>query len=244
MESKLFVLPQLKLRVMFHVKHGTTLSNAIDMLLVAGGRAPQLSWLQQMVAGKALYCADRGVDVCLASRVVPLELFGDCDSSTKAAYVRATELGTMVHSFNPAKDDTDLQLLLQNLPAGDIIATGIWGGRFDHLYSNVFTLLGAKKQRQCQVLLADEQEFMLLLSAGESVELELLQKAKAISLLPLTAKAQVDFKGVRWPLNNARLEQLYPYAISNEQEADTVCCTCNSGAVGLYICWQENLESK
>ncbi len=244
MNSKLFVLPQLKLRVMFHVKHSTALSPAADKLLVAGGRAPQTLWLQQAAVGKDIYCADRGIEACLAAGVVPRELFGDCDSSTEAAYAKAAKLGARVHSFNPAKDDTDLQLLLQNLPAGDIIATGIWGGRFDHLYSNAFTLLGAKKQRQCQVLLADEQELMLLLAAGESAELDLLQKAKAISLLPLTADAQVNFAGVRWPLNNARLEQLYPYAISNEQAADSICCNCSSGVVGLYICWQENLESK
>ncbi len=240
MESKLFVLPQLKLRVMFHVKHGTALLPVGDILLVAGGRAPRLSWLQQVAAGKALYCADRGVDACLAAGLVPLELFGDCDSSTQTVYAKAAALGSKVHSFNPAKDDTDLQLLLQNLPAGDIIATGIWGGRFDHLYSNVFTLLGAKKQRRCQVLLADTNELMLLLTAGEAAKLELGKKPVAVSLLPLTAEAQVDFKGVRWPLTNAKLEQLYPYAISNEQSEKEICCICSSGAVGLYIYWQEN----
>lgn len=240
MESKLFVLPQLKLRVMFHVKHVEPFFTVADLLLVAGGRAPQLSWLQQVAADKALYCADRGVDACLAAGLVPLELFGDCDSSTQTVYAKAAALGSTVHSFNPAKDDTDLQLLLQNLPAGDIIATGIWGGRFDHLYSNVFTLLGAKKKRHCQVLLADTKEMMLLLTAGEAAELELKQKPMAISLLPLTAEAQVDFKGVRWPLNNAKLEQLYPYAISNEQSEKKICCICSSGAVGLYIYLQKN----
>lgn len=244
MESKLFVLPQLKLRVMFHVKHYGSVSPVADLLLIAGGRAPQTAWLQQIAAGKKIYCADHGVDACLAAGLVPQELFGDCDSTAEVAYTRATQLGTKVHSFNPAKDDTDLQLLLHNLPTGDIIATGIWGGRFDHLYSNVFSLLGAKKQRHCQVLLADEREFMLLLDAGEGVELKLSERAKAISLLPLTAEACVDFKGVRWPLNNASLQQLYPYAISNEQAADSICCSCHSGSVGLYICWQENLESK
>lgn len=227
---------------MFHVKHGTVFSQPSDILLVAGGRIPQTEWLQQTAVGKDIYCADRGVEACLVAGLVPLELFGDCDSSTEAVYAKAAALGSKVHSFNPAKDDTDLQLLLQNLPAGDIIATGIWGGRFDHLYSNVFTLLGAKKQRQCQVLLADERELMLLLDAGESVEMKLLQKAKAISLLPLTADVQVDLKGVRWPLTNARLKQLYPYAVSNEQADDKAYCTCNSGTVGIYICWQENFR--
>ena len=175
---------------------------------------------------------------------MPAELFGDCDSSSQAVYRQAQAAGTAVHSFNPAKDDTDLQLLLHNLPEGDILASGIWGGRFDHLYSNVYTLLGVKKQRGCQVMLADDKEFMLLLTAGESVELKLQTAAEAVSLLPLSESTTVDFTGVRWPLQQATLRQLYPYAISNEVNADAekICCTCHSGALGLYIRWADYSE--
>ena len=146
-----------------------------------------------------------------------------------------------MHSFNPAKDDTDLQLLLHNLPEGDILASGIWGGRFDHLYSNVYTLLGVKKQCGCQVILADDKEFMLLLTEGESAELKLQAAAEAVSLLPLSESTTVDFTGVRWPLQQATLRQLYPYAISNEvlEGAEKIRCTCHSGALGLYIRWAE-----
>lgn len=130
---------------MFHVKHhAAVLSPADTLLVVAGGRRPKTEWLHSISSGKKIYCADRGAEYCLAAGCVPAELFGDCDSSSQAVYRQARAAGTEVHSFNPAKDDTDLQLLLYNLPEGDILASGIWGGRFDHLYSNVYTLLGVK----------------------------------------------------------------------------------------------------
>ena len=242
MTDKLFVLPELELRVMLHVKqHAAALFNTDTLLVVAGGRRPKTEWLHSVSSGKKIYCADRGAEYCLAAGCVPAELFGDCDSSSQAVYQQARVAGTAVHSFNPAKDDTDLQLLLHNLPEGDILASGIWGGRFDHLYSNVYTLLGVKKQRDCRVILADDKEFMLLLTEGESVELKLLAAAEAVSMLPLSEKITVDFTGVRWPLQQATLSQLYPYAISNEVNADAekICCTCHSGALGLYIRWAE-----
>ena len=243
MAEKFFSLPGAELRLMFHVKHSAAKaepalsSSAPTLLVVAGGRAPALSWLRTVSAQKAVYAADRGAACCLAAGVVPRELFGDCDSTTPEVYAQAQQAGTLVHSFNPAKDDTDLQLLLQQLPAGDIIASGIWAGRFDHLYSNVYTLLGVKQQRACQVLLADDKELMLLLTAEEAVELELSTQAEAISLLPLSAESIVDLTGVRWPLAQAVLKQLYPYAISNElaDGSKKISCCCEQGALGLYI---------
>ena len=246
MSTKNFSLPELQLTTMFHVKHrfderivdydvSRETSASPTLVVVAGGRAPQLEWLKCVSAGNIVYAADRGAACCLAAGIVPVELYGDCDSTTNETYQEAERFGTQVKRFNPAKDDTDLQLLLKNLPAGDVLATGIWGGRFDHLYSNVYTLLGMKQERKCQVLMADEQEFMLLLTADEAVELKLQAKAEAISLLPLSAETCVDFSGVRWPLEKASLQQLYPYAISNEVQAEKICCKCYSGALGLYI---------
>lgn len=246
MRTKMFSLPEVQLTTMFHVKHSSDdrvmdddvsreTSASPTLVVVAGGRAPQLEWLKCVSAGNIVYAADRGAACCLAAGIVPVELYGDCDSTTNETYQEAERFGTQVKRFNPAKDDTDLQLLLKNLPAGDVLATGIWGGRFDHLYSNVYTLLGMKQERKCQVLMADEQEFMLLLTAEEAVELKLQVKAEAISLLPLSAETCVDFSGVRWPLEKASLQQLYPYAISNEAQAEKICCKCYSGALGLYI---------
>lgn len=82
---------------------------------------------------------------------------------------------------------------------------------------------------------------MLLLTEGESVELKLQAAEEAVSLLPLSESTVVDFTGVRWPLQQATLCQLYPYAISNEvlEGTEKIRCTCHSGALGIYIRWAE-----
>ena len=49
MAAKLFVLPELELRVMFHVKHhSAALSPADTLLVVAGGRGPKTEWLHSV----------------------------------------------------------------------------------------------------------------------------------------------------------------------------------------------------
>lgn len=238
MNVMLWKLPGIKLK--FHVKHIEGAAPMHQLLVVAGGRAPQQQWLQQVAAGRQIYCADRGAAYALAAQLRPRAVFGDGDSAEATVYEQAEALGAELRNFPPAKDDTDLQLLLSQLPAGDILASGIWGGRFDHLYSNVFTLLGLKQQRQCQVVLADEQELLVLLKATEAVTLELEQPAKAVSLLALGAQAKASISGVRWPLQQAPLRQLYPYSISNEAlSGQSLECCCHSGALGLYICWRE-----
>ena len=137
MAAKLFVLPELELRVMFHVKHhAAALYPADTLLVVAGGRGPKTDWLHSVSSGKKIYCADRGAEYCLAAGCVPAELFGDCDSSSQAVYRQARAAGTAVHSFNPAKDDTDLQLLLHNLPEHNLYQESV-----NHLLSQRKTSL-------------------------------------------------------------------------------------------------------
>ena len=98
MAAKLFVLPELELRVMFHVKHhAAALSPADTLLVVAGGRGPKTEWLHSVSSDKKIYCADRGAEYCFAAGCVPAELFGDCDSSSQAVYRQARAAGTEVH---------------------------------------------------------------------------------------------------------------------------------------------------
>ncbi|MGM9583280.1 MAG: thiamine diphosphokinase [Phascolarctobacterium sp.] len=241
--------------VMFHVKHDEAEATADvgqfnakeaaaaqTKLLLAGGRAPAKAWLQALGKDYTVYCADKGASYALEVGLSPALVVGDCDSAAHTVYERAHKLGAKLDIHPPAKDDTDLQLLLEQLPQcqGMLVATGIWGGRFDHLYSNVYSLLAYKEKQGCQVVLADDQELLVLLTANESVEVSLrsLSSVQAISLLPLAASSSVSITGVRWPLQEAELTQQRPYAISNEPLASKLACTCHYGKIGLYFHWQ------
>ena len=262
--SYIFCLALLGARLMFHVKHDAVKQENIShelgelektmfhvkhqeakcfSLLLAGGRAPSKAWLKGVTAANELrvYCADKGVDYALAASLLPQLVVGDCDSGSLACYEQAKAMGARLELHPPAKDDTDLQLLLQQLPSAPLLVSGIWGGRFDHLFSNVYSLLAFKQKQATQVIMADEQELMLLMDAGEEVEILLANPAKvhALSILPLNEATVVSCDGVRWPLHEAVLTQHRPYAISNEALAAGVRCTCHKGSLGFYLHWKD-----
>ena len=83
MNTKLFKLPQFTAEVILPKQYTET------KLLVAGGRTPDIAWLSEVAATKKIYCADKGIEVCLKANLVPIALFGDGDSGSKDAYQKA-----------------------------------------------------------------------------------------------------------------------------------------------------------
>jgi len=206
------------------------------IVVVAGGRRPDAAWLKNAAAAQKIFCADRGIDYCYEAGILPDFLCGDKDSGCHENWLLAKNDGAEIKSFARDKDDTDLQLLLKEIPQEScILATGIWGGRFDHLYANIFSLLACKMKKDAAVILADHEEIMVLLSAGEKVTFSPVQKPTEISLLPLAAENMVSISGVKWPLNRAILTQNHPYAISNELIEKKVTADCESGCSGFYL---------
>ena len=207
-----------------------------QILLVAGGRQPESNWLKIVKDKKTVYAVDKGLDYCLAADFFPDEVYGDGDSAQAENLLEIEKRGIKCKKFPPEKDDTDLQLLLKDLLGEQtVIATGIWGGRADHLYANIFSLLAYKEKKKSQVILADQQEIMVLLSAGEEATFIQSEKALVVSLLPLNDINQVSIIGVRWPLIKSTLQKSKPYAISNEIVESKVKVVCHSGCIGFYL---------
>lgn len=211
-------------------------------LALAGGREPAGSWLKvlrEAYPDVIIYCADKGLAYCLQNSVIPDYVFGDADSAGQELFTEAKALGVEVAQYPAEKDDTDLQLMLSKLPNCDLIISGVFGGRLDHLYSNIFSLLAMQEQQLRHIILADDKESLILLQPQNEVKLEFVNLYKssieAISLLPLTEQAEVTLTGVHWSLKNAVLELKRPYAISNvlEKEAELT-CSCVQGKIGLY----------
>lgn len=230
-------LPEADICYGFHVKQYPDCLK--QLLVVAGGREPESSWLKKVAEARSVFCADKGAEYCVKNGIGVDFLCGDKDSAASELYDLLSEAGAEVSVYPSAKDATDLQLLLDKLPCGTVVATGVFGGRFDHLFSCVYSLLQCKKGRRLLVL-ADDKELLVLLEAGDEVEITVkAETVLAVSLLPLCPAAVVTLKGVRWPLEETELEQLYPYAVSNELSGDKgVCCSLKAGLLGLYFAWK------
>ena len=240
MVKKTFVLPQVTANFSYQLedKHENM------TLTIAGGREPQDKWLQALVntyPNTKVYCADKGAKYFLGNNLIPNVVLGDADSAGADIFAKAKSLGASVTTYPPEKDDTDLQLVLKVLPQGDLIISGIWGGRFDHLYSNVFSLSSMMEKQLGTVIMADEKELMFFLKCNETVELKFKDEKnlEAISLLPLSLETKVSLTGVHWPLESNSLSMYHPYAISNVlQKNKKLNCSCYEGIVGLYCCFK------
>jgi thiamine pyrophosphokinase len=95
----------------------------------------------------------------------------------------------MVKEFPVAKDHTDLQLLLKELPPDRLyLCSGVWGGRFDHLYSAMHSLRPWCSKDSCRCSGADERELMVMLPAGKKCVLPRRRKKRpqAFRCLPVS----------------------------------------------------------
>lgn len=214
------------------------------VLLVAGGRPPQNEWLIQAAQGVPVWCVDQGIDYCYDSGIIPERLIGDGDSASDVGWAWGKALQIPIAIYPVEKDLTDLQLALQKVSSvyskAMVVVTGVWGGRFDHTFSNVYSLVGCCEQLGISgCCAADENEALILLKGCDTLVIKMRRQADVISLLPLSDCSGVSIDGVHWPLTDVVLQQGLPYAISNRpidfNRGITV--AVENGLLGVYFCW-------
>ncbi|HWR44498.1 thiamine diphosphokinase [Sporomusa sp.] len=215
------------------------------LLLLLSGRAPNADWLTECLASYRLWCADGGINLCKSSQLVPERLIGDGDSASPEAWAWAKEQNIIMQQYPSDKDLTDLQLALQIMgqtcgPAA-VVLTGAWGGRFDHTFSNVMSLIWSREWGIYPVAVADEQEVMVFLNGPAAITIKEWQRLpNVISLMALDGMCTgVSISGVRWPLDNVTLTQHQPYAISNRLGTGDFTVKVKSGWLGVYFTFEQ-----
>lgn len=213
---------------------------AQEILFVSGGRPPSVDWFKAVADGRKIFCVDKGIELCKACEVVPNFLIGDFDSANQSAVDWARAKGVPVETYPADKDLTDTQLALNRATElfGEhtAILTGAFGGRFDHLYSTIFTCAALNRK----IFLADEREIIFYLRGGEGVTIEFFTKPLAVSLLPMTNTCEgVTTKNLHWELDGATLSQDFPNAVSNRIEDDKIFISVGRGTLAVYLCFDE-----
>lgn len=212
-----------------------------EVFLVTGGRPPTVDWLREAATGRALWCADHGVDLCRRAGISPTHLIGDADSADPDAWQWAETSGAVSEIFPTDKDFTDTELALQRIkaegPLPFVSITGAFGGRLDHAFSTLYSLVGS----DLPGVLADDKELLLLLRSGETIDGHAENPPLALSLLPLSTQCVgVSLTGTRWPLCDARLTQDCPNCVSNRLASSDgrFSLSLKEGCLALYICWE------
>ncbi len=184
-------------------------------VIFAGGPEEDLPCLPLPQEDAYILCADSGLRLAQRMGATPDLVLGDFDS--------LGELPDLPYVQAPVeKDDTDTMLAVrQGLEKGyrRFLIYGGLGGRFDHSYANIQTLLFLHQHGK-RGMLVGANDIIVLLGEGSVLQCP-KREGFSLSVFSLTPQCEgVSISGVKYPLENAALTMYHPLGISNEITAD------------------------
>ena len=199
------------------------------ILIFANGHLPDLDSARALVhADDFIIAADGGTHNALALGLMPNVIIGDLDSLTLDLRP-LTDQGTQVIQFPRDKNETDLELAIQqavNMNPDQIIIVGALGGRLDQTLGNI-ALLSDSRLPTLDLRLDDGVEELYFCRDQAEVH---GRSGELVSLIPWGVPVEgVRTEGLRWPLSD---ETLYPdktRGISNELMDEQAAVRIRSG---------------
>jgi thiamine pyrophosphokinase len=235
MQAFNFSLPQMSVNI---ISSSIESYPSSTILLILGGKPPELSWLEDIGSGiEEIWAADAGGEICVKAGITPKYLIGDFDSICERDKEWLIAHGTEIIEYSADKDLTDYQLCLEiasQKGKSNVIVTGVWGGRFDHEYSNYYSALWGMELGVRVLCLADESESLFYVYSGETIEIDYKKKPCAFSLTALEPTSTVSVNGAKWNLSHSQITHKRPYAISNKPLNQNIKINVHDGAVGVY----------
>jgi len=178
-----------------------------------------------------LIAVDGGAQVCLEAGLTPDVLLGDFDSVSAATLDTLAVRGSAVIAFSAEKDETDLELAFAEAVrrgADSVTLTAVSGGRNDHQLG-VIAVLRANAELAVRIVEPGFEAWLLSGTGPHSVVVQ--GEGRVLSLLPLTATANVSARGVRWPLDRRELTDRETRGVSNVAVAGAAEVDVHSGTV-------------
>ncbi|MBE6847540.1 MAG: thiamine diphosphokinase [Ruminococcus sp.] len=171
-----------------------------------------------------ILCADSGLRLAERLGIEPALVLGDFDSLGR--------LPQMPYIQAPVeKDDTDTMLAVRHgLEQGyrRFVICGAFGGRWDHSYANVQTLLFLHRHG-AKGTLVGASDIITLVAEGEPAVFP-YKEGFSLSVFAISEICEgVTIQGVKYPLENAFLTIYHPLGVSNAIMADTAVLSCKKG---------------
>lgn len=158
-----------------------------------------------------IYCADGGAFHLEKLNILPKEIWGDFDSTTKEILEKYRKNNVEIKKFPKDKDFTDSELILNHISKlgyDEIRIIGGLGGRTDHTLTNLLLIFKFKNL----VFITEKEKIFAV-----DNEMEFKGVAgKTISFIPFSEKVEsLTLKGFKFPLNNYTLHQGDSICMSN-----------------------------
>ncbi len=192
-------------------------------IIFAGGEIADLNFID--TKADLVICADGGYVHAEKLKIIPDIITGDFDSYT-GELPECTEIYRSV----PEKDDTDTMLALKiaiERNCTHVRLYGALGGRFDHAFANIQTLIYAH-EHGCKMEITDRDNIITV--QGTGTELYKKYDGWYFSVFSLTEKLHIEkMAGVKYPLEDYTLVQGFPLGVSNEIISDNAVVSVKNG---------------
>ena len=179
-------------------------------------------------------CADIGYQAALAQGIVPHGVLGDFDSApipTENLFPNST-----ISVFPKEKDETDTYLCYQyGKKEGyqNFLLVGGIGGRSDHTFANIQTMVGALEKGDCFAIVGKQDEIKIFLPGTWSIPRKKGWKLSLFSFGPVVKG--VHLSGVAYPLENATLTWGFPLGTSNQWVQDKADLSFTQGVLMVIL---------
>jgi thiamine pyrophosphokinase len=211
----------------------------VKAIVVGNGRlAARESLPRGTLDGAAVVvAADGGVRNALAVGLRPDLAVGDADSIGPAELRHLDELGIPFRRVAADKDESDLELAVRDAVARGadevVIVGALDGERIEHTIANAWLLALPELRRVDAALVDDRSTIRLLSAAGAIRRLEIRgERGDLVSLFPFGGAADgVTTRGLRFPLDEERLELGPSRGLSNELTGNTASVSVRAGSV-------------
>ena len=168
---------------------------------------------------------DKGMEFLYQHQFMPDYIVGDFDSAKEEIrdyYKNKTNVP--VREYNPVKDASDTEMairLAMTLGSKDITILGATGGRIDHLWANVQSLMIPFKAG-IEAKIVDRQNMITIIGGGETH----IRKSEAFgpyfSVFPLGEEIfGFNISGAKYPLKNHILRPYDSLCVSNQIADDS-----------------------
>jgi len=210
-------------------------------VLFANGEASNPTTIA-LHGGDYLVAVDGGLHHLQTLKLSPQLLIGDMDSLTAEEVETCREEGTEILRYPPAKDQTDLELALDEvLRRGyrEIVIAFALGGRLDHTLGNL-ALLARPDLEGCAVSMDDGVTEVYFLRSELTLR---SQPGETVSLLPWGGPSEgIRTSGLAYPLVGETLLPWQTRGVSNRCTSQRFSVSLEHGAL-LLIHTRQNQDN-
>ena len=208
----------------------------MKFFIISGGHiddAFAVEWIQTHSYDQII-AADSGMNFLHRNHIVPNVIAGDFDSVSSESLEYFQKLKEVeVLRLNPIKDDTDTEYVIREAirrGAKEITILGATGTRLDHVLANMY-LLGIGFENNVSISIVDTHNRIRMISQSLTIAKE-KQFGDYVSVLPVAGTAyDVTLKGMKYPLQDAVLQQFSSLGVSNEIVGEVAEITVTEGTL-------------